>query len=84
MKQSKLDMIIEMYPDDTFVTASGFDNAIIGVEPGSMRLVYSIKDIISELMNQGMTEDEAAEYFDYNVSGAYIGDLTPIYVNIIP
>lgn len=84
MKQSKLDIIIEMYPDDTFVTASGFDSAIIGVEQNSMRLVYSINDIISELMSQGMSEDEAVEYFEYNVSGAYIGDLTPIYVNTIP
>jgi hypothetical protein len=28
-----------------------------------------------------MSEDEALEYFDFNVSGAYMGEKTPIWCN---
>jgi len=35
-----LEEIIEMFPEEEFLTADGFDGAIVGVEPNSMRLVY--------------------------------------------
>jgi hypothetical protein len=27
-----------------------------------------------------MSEEDAMEYIDYNVLGAYVGDMTPIYI----
>jgi hypothetical protein len=43
--------------------------------------VYSICKIIEELVKDGMDEEEAIEYFDFNVDGAYMGEYTPIYID---
>lgn len=78
-----LDKILEKYQDEVFYKADGFDNAIIGVEDNSMRLVYSINKCIRILVEEGMEVDEAVEYFYFNVCGAYIGDKTPIWCDDI-
>ena len=73
--------IIEFYQDEDFLIADGFDDAIIGVEEISMKLIYSIKKCIMILKKQGMNEDEALEFFTFNVSGSYMGEKTPIWCN---
>jgi len=77
-----IDSIIERYPDDSFLKADGFDEAIIGVDTKSMRLVYSVSKCI-EILCRDMDEVDAIEYFEYNVSGAYIGEKTPIWCDDI-
>jgi hypothetical protein len=74
--------ILEKYPDEEFLSADGFNNAILGVEEKSMRLIYSIAKCI-EILMEDMSEEEAFEYFDYNVSGAYMGEKTPIWCDDI-
>ena len=76
--RTMLDDIIESHPDDEFLKADGYDAAIIGVDTATMRLIYSIKKCLKILEKQ-MTPDEAREYFDFNVSGAYMGEKTPIW-----
>lgn len=79
--ESKKDLIIELYSDtDDVVFADGFDDAIIGFEPNLWRVVYSRSMVIEILMRDGMTEEEAVEYAEYNTFGAYIGDKTPLWV----
>lgn len=79
---SILNEILENYPDDGFLTADGFEEAIIGVDEQSMRLVYSVSKCITILIeDQGMTEEEAMEHFAFNVAGAYVGEQTPIWCN---
>jgi hypothetical protein len=80
MTQSKLDQILELYPDDTFVIADGFDDAIIGVDDNN---VYNIDEVINILMREGMTDDEAIEYYEYNISGSYVGENTPSFIRLI-
>ena len=44
-------------------------------------LVYDAEKMRSILMKRdGMTSEEAREYIEYNVEGAYVGDETPVYV----
>ena len=74
-----MDEIFECYMDETFLKADGFDDAIIGVDEHSMRLIYSVKKCIEILMSQGMDYEESLEYFVFNVSGAYFGEKTPIW-----
>jgi hypothetical protein len=59
--------------------ADGFDDAIIDVEESSMRLIYSVKRCIEILMSEDMTYEDAIEHFNYNVSGGYVGEKTPIW-----
>ena len=76
----KVDKITEAFPDCEFLQADGFDEAIIGVDDVSMRLIYSISKSI-KILEKDMSYEEAVEYFEFNVSGAYVGEKTPIWCN---
>jgi hypothetical protein len=75
---SFLQEILDAHPDDQFLLADGFDEAIIGWEESSCRLIYSIRKCI-DILCEDMDEEEAIEYFYYNVQGAYVGEKTPIW-----
>jgi hypothetical protein len=55
-----IDEIIEQYQDETFLKADGFDEAIIGVDETTMRLIYSVKKCI-EILMRDMSEEDAME-----------------------
>ncbi len=77
---NKLTLLIETYPDIDFLSADGFDDAIIGI--CDEKIVYSTSKCVDILINRdGMDYEEAAEFFDYNVRGAYVGEKTPIWVD---
>lgn len=77
-----INSIIEKYPDESFLKADGFDEALIGVDLNSMRLVYSVSKCI-KILCEKMNYSDAIEHFDFNVSGAYVGEKTPIWVDDI-
>lgn len=66
--------------------ADGFDKAILGLSRGSLSIlrdnvvVYSVEKCI-DILAKDMTYEEAVEYFEYNVLGAYMGPMTPIFVH---
>jgi len=70
--------IIEQYAEETFLKADGFDKAIIGVEENSMRLIYSVSKCLA-ILCEDMIQEDAVEYFEYNVKGSYMGEKTPIW-----
>ena len=60
--------------------ADGLDGSILGIDTKG-RVVYSVNKIVETFIERdGMTEEEAREFFDFNVDGAYIGEYTPIYI----
>jgi hypothetical protein len=62
------------------LVADGFDDAIIGLTTKEI-VVYNVATIIEILIERdGMTEDEAFEYFEFNIDGSYMGDQTPIFI----
>lgn len=75
-----LEYILEQYEDEEILIADGFDQAIIGIEESSMRLIYSVNKCI-EILTEDMSEEDALEYFSYNVIGSYVGEKTPIWCN---
>ena len=83
MSSSKLQQILELYPDDTFVIADGFDDAIIGVDDNNLKIVYDIDEVINILIINGMDVDEAIEHYEYNIAGSYVGENTPLFIRII-
>jgi len=75
-----LEGIIEHYAEETFLKADGFDDAVIGVEEPSLRLIYSVGKCIEILITkEDMDLEDALEHFSYNVSGSYVGEKTPIW-----
>jgi len=62
----------------------GFDEAIIGyaerINLGPVA-AYDVNKIIETLMTRdGMSHEEAVEYFYYNIHGAWMGENTPVYI----
>jgi len=73
-----LDEIVEYYSEEDILKADGLDEAIIGIDEKSMRLIYSYNKVI-EILKRDMTEEEAIEYYYYNIESAYVGDKTHIW-----
>lgn len=65
---------------DDILLADGFNDALIGVSSKNIA-IYDIGKCIKVLEKQGMSEEDAAEYFYFNVEGSYVGEQTPIYVH---
>jgi hypothetical protein len=74
-----LDAIITKFYGEDILIADGFDEAVIGIEESTMRLIYSITKCLDIIESQGMTDEDALEYFYFNVQGAYVGEQTPIF-----
>jgi chorismate mutase len=75
-----LDRILEWFPEDDILKADGYDDAIIGIDDASMRLIYSVDKCIRILIDvEGMTEEDAIEHFHYNTKSAWVGEQTPIW-----
>ena len=73
--------ISEEYPE--LMTADGFDDAIIGVvqRMGESAICYDEDKVIEILMDRDeMTYEEAVEYFDFNIAGAWVGEFTPFFL----
>lgn len=77
-----LNEILEEMPDEQFLRADGFDEAVIGYEPNTMKLVYDMNKMVSLLVAQDMDEEEAWEYLEFNTFCAYVGEKTPIYIRV--
>lgn len=65
--------------------ADGFDKAFIGVgtQFNTDIAVYGRKEVLKILVNEhGMTLEEAIEYFEFNIQGAWVGPETPMFLDI--
>jgi hypothetical protein len=63
--------------------ADGFDDAIVGIAERCSQpplVVYDAECCIKILQQRGLDADEAAEFFSFNVSGAWHGDHTPLFL----
>ena len=74
--------VAEINPDA--LMCDGFNEAIIGlgerINLGPV-VAYSVEKIIDIMMQRdGMTYEDAAEYYDYNIRGAWMGEFTPIFI----
>lgn len=71
--------------DEELLTADGLDDAILGIggRCGQPSLVvYDVEKVIEILMTRdGMSYEEAQEFFDFNIGGAWVGELTPIWLH---
>jgi hypothetical protein len=74
----------DMFEGLLFLSEQEFDVAILGVAERigmSPIVAYDTAKIIDILCERdGMEGDEAAEYFEFNIAGAYVGDRTPIFI----
>ena len=79
--EEKKDLLFQLSPD--VIVAVGFEDALIGVgqQFNKAMAVYDRQKCIEILMERdGMSDEEAVEYFEYNVTGAWVGEYTPIFL----
>tara|TARA_R110002051_G_scaffold174935_1_gene245028 strand:- start:271 stop:495 length:225 start_codon:yes stop_codon:yes gene_type:complete len=68
---------------DKALLADGFSEVLIGM---GTRFTYDVAvydyEKCIEILERDMSREDAEEYFDFNVSGAYVGDNTPVFVTV--
>ena len=77
------DEIAEFNEELLMLDPSYFDKAIVGVVTNikNQAVCYDVNKIIKILMKEDkMTEEEAREYFEFNILGAWVGEHTPMYL----
>ena len=68
---------------ETLLAIDGKNDCIIGVGRRCGKpdvLVYSHAMLVASFVRQGMTETEAYEWVEFNITGAWLGDKTPIVI----
>jgi len=74
----------ELLEDSPALKADGLDAAVIGIghrcgQPAL--LVYDVEKVLDILVTRdGMSYEEAREYFDFNIGGAWMGEGTPVWL----
>lgn len=60
----------------------GLEEALVGT---GTKFTHSVavynKQKVLEILQKDMTREEAEEYFDFNIAGAYVGESTPIFLD---
>jgi hypothetical protein len=82
--QDKIAALAEI--NEEILLADGFEEALVGyVERagGPTVAVYDTEKCISILQENGMTEEEAVDFFYYNVVGSYMGENTPVFFSYL-
>ena len=71
--------------DGVIILPKHFDSAIIGIAErcGLGPIIAYDTDLVIEaiMAHDGVTHEEAIEWYDYNIVGAYDGETTPIFIN---
>ena len=78
------DDIAEMYPDLLVMDPEYLDAAILGVVTriNLEAVCYDENKVVRLLMtHDGMTEEEAIEYMEFNMKGAWVGETTPVFLS---
>jgi hypothetical protein len=75
--------LAEIWDQDLlFMSEPEYDDAIIGVmeRAGGESVIAYDTQIILSVLERSMSIEEAQEFFEYNILGAYMGDKTPVYI----
>jgi len=87
------DFIEATYSDysDKILLADGFDEAFLGIGENSQAnpvAVYSVEKCLDLFADQFEDADDpvgdAIDFFEFNVRGSYVGEFTPMFVNMFP
>lgn len=86
MTKLKRSDITELAANNDLLFLDGFDDCLIGVVERfgmSPVAVYDKHKIIQSLIRDGCSLDDAEEYFDFNIAGAWVGEYTPAFITLL-
>jgi len=85
-KRKAIDVALEEVEEEVWMP-NGYDDAIIGVMEragGTCPIVaYDREAGIKITMGDSMTREEAEEFFEFNVVGAWMGEGTPCFIKTV-
>jgi len=70
----------------SYLLPENFDRALMGTVqqgPNDPVAVYNRDICIEVLVEGGLSHEDAEEYFEYNVQGAWMGDETPCFLTLV-
>ncbi len=78
------DELMIQLEDNECLLVDGFDMALVGISVGANPVaVYDINKMRGVLVSRDeMSAEEAQEYLDYNVISAYVGEKTPLFIDL--
>jgi len=82
MGMNNKDERIEEWAKQEILSADGFDDAIVGLARRSDLVVvaYSVDKMLKIMVDGGISQEDAREYFEYNIVDAWVGENTPVYI----
>jgi hypothetical protein len=82
LKEHIDEWVAERHPEQDILLADGFEEAFIGVayQFDKPMAVFDRERCIS-ILSKTMSPEEAEEYFQFNVEGAYVGPNTPAFLD---
>ena len=86
MTRTREDVSEELCLPDEALFLDDYDDCIIGALDSFQAqgvVVYDLKKVIGKLKLGGLTEAEAFEYWHVNMVGAYVGEMTPVYITLL-
>jgi hypothetical protein len=84
MTDDQIAELVERYEDNELMLMDGYNDCILGVCTQFNKqpvFAYSMKRIIQKHVDNGMTIEEAIEFFEFNQAGAYVGEGTPVFID---
>ena len=84
MNQTLTETLTDLGAEDALIM-DGFDDCILGILErfgiDQPIVVYDREKVIAKLMdNDGMTHEEALEFYYFNQVGAWVGEKTPAFL----
>jgi hypothetical protein len=73
--------------EEGVVRLHGYDDCIIGLAESfgaKSHLVYDLTKMLAKLVAEGMEEEEAFEWYSFNIVGGYFGENGPVFVHTAP
>lgn len=77
--------LMDAAEEEGLLLADGFDNCIIGIVQvfNKTAILYDQVLVLKQLVKEGMSWDSAREFFEFNIVGAYVGDATPGFAQLL-
>jgi len=80
--------LVNIGGDERLLFMEGLDDAIVGlceVHGQPPRVAYSVDAILEILKTRdGMSEEDAMDWYDFNIAGSYVGPYTPALILSMP
>ena len=80
--ERRLNALAEVDPE--LLKMDGYDTCIVGVVRRFGQeniLCYDLEKVLNQLVQKGMTREEAEEWFEFNMIGSWVGPRTPCFLS---